>query len=634
MPSKPKTAIKGRQKTTEPKMAAYGSDTHAPANRTRTRRNAASNIIKTDRWTNIADGLIPFSYASGYGSGSSDVNVRDAVILCQKAYYNFSIFRNTIDLMTEFSSTKLYFKDGTAKSRDFFNSYWTRLGLGNLQDQFYREYFRSGNVFVFRHDGTIQSADLKKITQVFGNETKASKIRIPVKYSILNPADISANGSISFSNGVYYKILSDYELARLKNPKTQEEKDMLDTFSDEDKKKIAKGKGLVVVELPEDKVSAIFYKKQDYEPFAVPMGFPVLEDINTKAEMKKLDAAAMRTMQQCVLLITMGDEEEGPNPKHVEAMQSLFNNESIGRVLIADHTTEGNFLVPKVGELLDPKKYDVIDRDIQIGLNNVLIGSEKFANQSIKVKVFIERLKQARQTFIDSFLTPEIKRISQELGFRKYPTPVFDDIDLQDEVERMRLATRLIELNVLTPSEGIKSFETGRFPNEEDSLESQKKFKKHRDNELYIPLIGGAQKEDKGEGGRPPGKGGKKPAAKKTKPIGSGKQSKAATYSLKKVTENMILAGKCATKVEKELLKMHNIDELNATQKSVAEQISHVIVANEQVKDWTKVPVIQKYLESPVDRNPERIDEINEVAARHNLDPFMASIVYISPADE
>ena len=45
--------------------------------------------------------------------------------------------------------------------------------------------------------------------------------------------------------------------------------------------------GVLTLSLEREKLCAVFYKKQDYEPFSVPMGFPVLEDINWKAEMKK-----------------------------------------------------------------------------------------------------------------------------------------------------------------------------------------------------------------------------------------------------------------------------------------------------------------------------------------------------------
>ena len=133
--------------------------------------------------------------------------------------------------------------------------------------------------------------------------------------------------------------------------------------------------------LDSEHINAVFYKKQDYEPFSVPMGYPVLEDINWKAERKKMDMAVARTMQQAILLVTMGTEPEkgGVNQKNLAAMQALFQNESVGRVLIADYTTKAEFVVPNIGSLLDSKKYEVVDRDIQLGLNNILVGESTFA---------------------------------------------------------------------------------------------------------------------------------------------------------------------------------------------------------------------------------------------------------------
>ena len=63
--------------------------------------------------------MIPFKYSHGVAN-NSNIDVRDTIILCQKAYYNFSVFRNTIDLMTEFSISDLYYTGGSKKSREFF----------------------------------------------------------------------------------------------------------------------------------------------------------------------------------------------------------------------------------------------------------------------------------------------------------------------------------------------------------------------------------------------------------------------------------------------------------------------------------------------------------------------------------
>ena len=99
-------------------LMAYQATSSVNTGVTSSRRNRAGNIERTDKYKNIDDGLVPFRYSSEYGLASANsLDVRDAVILCQKAYYNFATFRNVIDLMTEFSIGSIYFKGGSKKSR-------------------------------------------------------------------------------------------------------------------------------------------------------------------------------------------------------------------------------------------------------------------------------------------------------------------------------------------------------------------------------------------------------------------------------------------------------------------------------------------------------------------------------------
>lgn len=604
--------------------SVYESKASSNGDSTKTRRNLSGNIIRTDRYKNIDDGLIPFKYSSGL-KGSSNINIRDAVILCQKCYYNFAIFRNTIDLMTEFSASNIYFQGGSQKSRDFFHALFKKINIVDLQDKFFREYYRSGNVFIYRFDTKVKDEDINKITQTFGLTAKAA-VNLPARYTIINPADIQIGGTINFAVGRYYKILSDYELERLKNPKTDEDIEVFNGLPIETQKLIKTNSiGVLSIPLDRDKISAVFYKKQDYEPFAVPMGFPVLEDINWKAEMKKMDMAVTRTMQQAVLLVTMGTDPEkgGVNQKNLEAMQALFQNESVGRVLIADYTTKAEFVIPDIGNLIGPEKYEVVDRDIQIGLNNILIGSEKFANTSIKVQVFMERLKQARQAFISEFLIPEIRRISKELGFKNYPEPQFEDIDLKDDVQYSRIFNRLMELGILTPEEGLKAIESGRLPTAEESQLSQEKYRQLRDQGYYQPLIGGGAAPAAGAG-RPTGTTGIPQTTKNIKPIGTS-QAELEKYSVSKIKENLIKAQKLEDEVSAKLREIHKIKKMSNQQKEVAAQITHLIIANENPENWNEK--VLDYIQNPVDKNQESVKEIQEIAYNHQLDTYVSSIL-------
>lgn len=628
--------------TFQPRFINFATDGES----TRTRRNRSSTIERTDRFVNIDEALVPFKRVKG----GSNVTISEAIDLCQKAYYNFSIFRNTIDVMTEFSSSNIYFRGGTKKGRDFFMALCKKLNLWSVQDRFFREFYRSGNVWIYRIEGSLGQEDLKNITQVYGAEANSAKVKIPLRYVILNPTDIQLGGSASFYSSEYYKELSDYELQCLRSGKTEEDKEIMKALPPEVRKAIySKNNETVLLPLTPQNVSAVFYKKQDYEPFAVPMGYPVLEDINWKAEMKKMDMSITRTFQQVILLVTAGAPEKdgGINYKNLEVLQELFANESIGRVLVADYTTEAKFIVPEIANLLDPKKYELIDKDIKMGLNYILMGdNEKFANQSIKVKVFVERLKQAREAFINDFLLPEVKRISKEMGFKSYPTPFFEDINLKDDAEWQRISTRLMEIGMLTPSEGFEAIETGKLPVQEDSVESQRAFKKLRDEGLYQPLTGGPAdqmeltkesgqqqleiqtKKLSMETGRPPGS--KAPqTTKKVKPVGASEASESfdTTYSILKV-KGVLDASRSLEKRVNSLLKKRFGKPLNDDQLRVAEEIAHVIMANEAPKEWHAKA--KEYVESPVDKNPERINEIREIAYAHQCNDYLATILYHS----
>ena len=591
---------------------------------TRSRRNAASTIERTDRFRNIDEGMVPFNYATGYNYNKSNIDVRDTVILCQKAYYNFGLFRNTIDLMSELSCGHLHLKGGNKSSRDFFQALFNKINITALQDKFFREYYRSGNVFIYRYDTTIREEDVSKISQVFGSQALAAKVSLPARYIIINPADVQVNGNLSFNRGQYYKVLTDYELEQIRHPRTEEDQEILDSLDPLVKEQVLKGKATaVLLHLDTKKFYAVFYKKQDYEPFAVPMGFPVLEDISAKIEMRRMDMALTRTIQQVVLLVTMGTDPDrgGVNQENLKTMQNLFANQSIGRVLIADYTTKAEFVIPQIADILDPRKYEIIDKDINIGLNNILIGNEKFANTTTKVSLLGQKLMQARQAFITDFLLPEVKRISKEIGFKIFPTPFFEDMNLKTDQNLNRIYTRLIELGVLTPEEGLKAIETGVLPSPDESIQSQTNFVDLKDKGFYQPLIGGP----KMDAGRPAGTTGIKQTTKNVKPVGT---SSKANYSVIKLKDTVEATNKLGAEVENLLKKKHKLKKLNDKQKEVALDITKIIVANEEKNNWNSK--INEYIESPVDKNLKRVEEIHEIACEHQVDSYMASLLYHS----
>ncbi len=614
---------------TLPNGASLEDDNYLPKHRAKASTNVRSNKsaidIAADRFTNILTGITPF-YDRQY-HGVSYVSIRDAVEIVMKCYYNFAIFRNVIDLMTELTCQEMLFKGGNKQSRDFFKAFFEKIGMKDFQDQYFREYFRSGNVLIYKYMGNMDVSELKKITNLYATAGISNTVSVPLRYSLVNPMDILVGGRASFLTSFFFKLLNSYEVARLKNPSTEEDKQIFDSLPANIKELITRSNGVQNIILPLDPKSVYYigYKKQDYEPLAVPMGYPVMEDISRKEEMKKMDLQICRTMQQVVLLVTCGYENKAGdyvvNPNHIAALNAIFANQSIGRVLVADFTTKAQFVIPQIGDILNPDKYKVLERDIAIGLNNVLgTTDEKFANKAISVDIFVQRLIQARNIFLDSFVKPEIKKISETMNFKAYPEPYFLDNDLTDEVQMARIYAQLAQMGVLTPSETILAIETGQLPSEEDSVADQTALKAMKDKGLY-QMVSPPVPPDMN--GRPPGSGSPQ-STKNVSPIGTSH----AKFSVKKLVANLNLSDKLKDLVIAELKKKHNIIELTDEQKNVSLAISESIIYNKKPSKW--LSSVAKFIENPADKDKSIENEVKNISTEHNIDSFLASIMYHS----
>lgn len=600
------------------------------------RKNYIHSNNKKDRFSNISGGLLPYTY------GSDGVNIRESIELCQKAYANVSVFRNAIDIMSEFANAEVYLEGGTQKSRDFITKWFDKINLWNLKDQYFREYYRSGNIFLYRVDGKFSKDDFDKLSKVYGSTVSLQPGKLPVRYVMLNPFDITANKASSFESGAYEKILSEYDIERLKNPKTDYDREVFESLDQEIKDKIVNGgynSDGINIKLEPSRLTYSFYKKQDYEPFAVPFGFPVLDDINFKLELKKIDQAICRTIENVILLITMGAEPDkgGINPRNMEAMQSLFKNESVGRVLVSDYTTKAQFVIPDISKVVGPSKYEVINADIKEGLQNVIVGDERYSNTQVKTTIFLERLKESRNAFLYDFLQPQIKMVCQNLGFRKYPVVKFQETDVKDEVQLQRVATRLMELGVITPQQGMEVLNKGIYPNSEDLDLAQKDFIKQRKNGMFNPIVGGTPMIT------PPPQTDKqapdslKPKRETGRPVGTSgipqESSAKILYSRDNLQKTIYKTEDLKKIAQSEMKNKSSKKRLSKVEKKMLDELCAAIIISEESDNWENK--IRQCIESSksIESLGTKI-EIQDIASDHELDLYSAALLFHSKRDK
>lgn len=460
----------------------------------RTSRNTLSKLnssavgVEWGQFSQIRQSFLPYQY----NSRGNYYDIKDAIDVVQRAYGAVGVIKNAIDVQAELANDGIFLDGGTKRARDFFTAWFETIDLDSCKEQYFREYYKSGNVFFYRLDGEIKFDAFDK----YPSKLKKVRVEIPLKYTLLNPYDISCNGDLSFSISSYGKILSEKEIRRIKSPATDKDKNLRNSLPKDVLDRIDKSNGVnsqIFYPLEPSKLILSFYKKQDYEPFAIPMVWPVLRDVNMKMEMKKLDAAAMRMVDQIVLLLTMGTEPSkgGINDKYMNHVKELLSNRSVGRVLVSDWTTKGEFILPDLSKILGKEKYEILNQDIKEGLQNILNLEGTYSGLSTKLKIFMKTLQEGRRRFLIDFLKPQMEFIGERLGFKKMPEPKFKEIDFENKEALQRVALRLYELGAITPQQLMEVFDNGVYPLPEEIKDNQEEFIQDRKKGFYNPIVGG-----------------------------------------------------------------------------------------------------------------------------------------------
>ncbi len=613
----------------------------------------APSVFPINAFPNISAGVVPISLTEG------NYTVATAIGLVYSAYFNFALLRHAINMLSDFSVSTIRVKTNNQRVKTFIETWLEAIKVNEFQQQFYTEFYRSGNVWIYKFSGKISEDGLNMLKQSYSSVTtnpkeafaaRVSKT-VPIRYTILNPMQVYLQRGASYSYG-YVRMLSTYEIERLKNPQTEEDKQIFNSFPKDIQRQIQQGGAwrYLFVPLDQNRLYYVFYRKMDYEPLAVPMAYPLLNDIEFKLNLRRIDMTLVNSMEQVFMLVTAGRQadqfNQTPSNRQLQALQNIFQNQTIGRVLVADYTTKAQWVLPDMKDLLGPGKYAQVDKDIREGLQFMFFGDEKFANATVKIKIFIQSLKEGRRAFMENFLMPEVKKVCEQMNFRDVPTLELEEIVLQDEALMNRLYVQMGQLGMLTPDETFNAVRTGDLPNPEESLEHQTTLKKAKDKGLYqmiappqAPGAGGSSINK----GRPDGTPGTPATRKIATPIGQTKASEDIVrdsgyhFGMVKIAENLVKMDRVRSTVEATLMKVHKVEELNDAQQMVANRIAQSVVFNEPEKQWAKAAV--SYVKKgPKDLPKDVAREIDDIRAtyedpEHPIDAWLGSVLYKSKVD-
>lgn len=594
------------------------------------------NSKLTSRFPNlVGQGTLYRRYADGY------IGIQEVVYLCQKAWEEFQLFRNTVETMVEFSSSEIQITEKNVSAKAFCDGWLNAVNMKGFSEQFYRELYRSCNLFIYKINGEIEKKDLKSLRDLSGGE-----VSIPVKYTILNPAQVALEGGVTYDSAVY-KILSPYEIQRLKNPKSETEKSIFKNLDKDIQLQIQNysenyggSKEFLKVALKD--VDSIFYQKQDYEYFAVPLFYGVLDDIELKLEMKNADRQIIRSLDSMLLLLTMGGAksrdggELPPNPEHMAYMKALFDNKKAQRVLVADYTTKAEYVIPDIEKIIGKDKYEQVNEDIREGLQTVFGGNETFSNSVTKVKIFCERLEKGQNMF-KRWLEDQLHEVCKKMGFSAKPKVKLSKISLEDDAQMFRVYTRMAELGFLTPEELFNATKTGVLPTMDESVKSQRQFKQQKEEDIYFPQIynnssynpldAETPTEENAEPsinqrGRPPSKDSGFNEVR-TRRVGSVEQ-----LSIKSLQNVLHKFDDLKENVNKAFTKKYKVKKLTDGQKEITKSIALNISKNYELDNWEDA-ILKVVKDKNVIVNDDMQKSIDKISQDFEIsDEFMSILIH------
>jgi hypothetical protein len=82
--------------------------------------------------------------------------------------------------------------------------------------------------------------------------------------------------------------------------------------------------------------------------------------------------------------------------------------------------------------------------------------------------------------------------------------------------------------------------------------------------------------------------------------------------------------------VREAYVAVNKLSALDENHGDVCHRITSIIMANEEPESWKELEIINGYIKNPLDKNTSRVEQVQEIALEHQVDDYLASILYAS----
>jgi hypothetical protein len=384
-----------------------------------------------------------------------------------KIYNRVGLVKNVIDLMGDFAVQGVRLTHRNKRIERFYRKWFKKISGKDRSERFLSNLYKTGNVVIHKQTAKLTLKAIDKMYKATGeadiqindiDDVKIEKKEIPWKYTFIDPTcvEVSAGALSSFVSNKTYELLIPPSLRKLINaPKNDQEKAIISRLP---AAIIAAAKDKKPYPLDPDKTIVYHYKKDDWQSWAYPMIYAIMDDINVIEKLKLADMSALDGAISNIRIFKLGNLEHkiAPTKAATAKLASILQNNVGGGTMDLIWGPDIELIESKtsVHQFLGEGKYVPHLNAVYAGLGipptlTGTFGAAGTTNNLISLKTLTQRLQYGRDVLVE-FWEKEIELVQKAMGFR-YPAKVeFDRMDLSNEDTEKALLVQLADRNLIS----------------------------------------------------------------------------------------------------------------------------------------------------------------------------------------
>ena len=427
--------------------------------------NDFSNL--TPDGTGSRPGLTKQAYNWFRPNEAVPLQIKPIIKRAEEVYQKVGLVKNVIDLMGDFASQGIRIVHKDQKTQTFFRNWFKKVNGKDRSERFLNNLYKTGNVVITRQTAKLTPGAAKKMYKAVSDanyrvsdpyDLKVGKREVPWVYTFIDPfyVDVVGGALASFTQNRRYEInMPSYLRKVILSPKTDAEKEIVASLPEDI---LAAANQRKKYPLDPEKTIVHYYKKDDWQAWAYPMVYAVMDDIMVMEKLKLADMAALDGAISNIRIFKIGNLEHkiAPTKAAASKLASILGNNVGGGTMDLVWGPDIELIESKtnVHQFLGEGKYTPHLNAIYAGLGipptlTGTYGAAGTTNNFISLKTLTQRLEYGRDVLTE-FWNKEMTIVQQAMGFKEPAMLEFDRMDLSNEESEKALLVQLADRNLIS----------------------------------------------------------------------------------------------------------------------------------------------------------------------------------------